>query len=88
MIKRCHPGHTLKKVEAPDCTKTHLPPLHCDACGAFVTEPKVVEDGESWPSMRWGFSLVSWVRSSTPAGNLTAICSVCTGSAMRITCEN
>jgi transposase len=38
-----HPGHTLKKVATPDRTEIHRPPPHCDACGAFLTEPTVVE---------------------------------------------
>ena len=38
-----HPGHTLRKVAAPDRTETHRPGPHCDACGAGLSEPTVAE---------------------------------------------
>ena len=38
-----HPGHTLKKVAAPDRTETHRPPPHCDVCGGCVAESTVAE---------------------------------------------
>jgi transposase len=52
-----HPGHTLKKVATPDRTETHQPPPHCDACGAFLTEPTVVETRQVFDLPKLGFEV-------------------------------
>ena len=41
--QRGHAGHTLKQVVDVDHIETHAPPAHCDACGAPLANPVVVE---------------------------------------------
>lgn len=38
-----HEGHTLKKVDEPDCVEKHRPAAHCDACQRSLSEGVVVE---------------------------------------------